>query len=162
MGVDQRGTPILIRDIANVQYGPDMRRGAAELDNLGDAVVGIVEMRYFNNALDVINRVKAGLARFKKTLPPGVEIVPVYDSSGLIQRAQDTLRSKLIEESIIVAAVCMVFLMHLRSALVAILTLPLGILMAMTVMYFQGIEANIMSLGGIAIAIGAMIDSTIV
>ena len=162
VGVDKHGTPILIRDIANVQYGPDMRRGAAELDNLGDAVVGIVEMRYFNNALDVINRVKARLARLKKTLPPGVEIVPVYDRSELIQRAQDTLRSKLIEESIIVAAVCIVFLMHLRSALVAILTLPLGILMAMTVMYFQGIEANIMSLGGIAIAIGAMIDGAIV
>ncbi|HVB79781.1 MAG TPA: CusA/CzcA family heavy metal efflux RND transporter [Candidatus Binataceae bacterium] len=162
VGVDKHGTPILIRDIANVQYGPDMRRGAAELDNLGDAVVGIVEMRYFNNALDVINRVKARLARLKKTLPPGVEIVPVYDRSELIQRAQDTLRSKLIEESIIVAAVCIVFLMHLRSSLVAILTLPLGILMAMTVMYFQGIEANIMSLGGIALAIGAMIDGAIV
>jgi copper/silver efflux system protein len=162
VGVDRHGTPILIRDIANVQYGPDMRRGTAELDNLGDAVVGIVEMRYFNNALDVINRVKARLARLKKTLPPGVEIVPVYDRSELIQRAQDTLRSKLVEESFIVAVVCIVFLMHLRSSLVAILTLPLGILMAMTVMYFQGIEANIMSLGGIAIAIGAMIDGAIV
>lgn len=162
VGVDQHGTPILINDIANVQYGPDMRRGAAELDNLGDAVVGVIEMRYFNNALDVINRVKARLAQLKKTLPEGVEIVPVYDRSALIQRAQDTLRSKLIEESIIVAAVCIVFLIHLRSSLVAILTLPLGILMAMTVMYFQGLEANIMSLGGIAIAIGAMIDGAIV
>jgi Cu(I)/Ag(I) efflux system membrane protein CusA/SilA len=162
VGVDRHGTPILINDIANVQYGPDMRRGAAELDNLGVAVVGIIEMRYWNNALDVINRVKARLAQLKKTLPEGVEIVPVYDRSALIERAQDTLRSKLIEESIIVAAVCVVFLLHLRSSLVAILTLPLGILMAMTVMYFQGIVANIMSLGGIAIAIGAMIDGAIV
>jgi Cu(I)/Ag(I) efflux system membrane protein CusA/SilA len=162
VGVDKHGTPILIRDIANVQYGPDMRRGAAELDNLGDTVVGIIEMRYFNNALDVINRVKAKLAQLKKTLPPGVEIVPVYDRSALIHRAQGTLRSKLIEESLIVAAVCIIFLIHLRSSLVAILTLPLGILMAMTVMYFQGLEANIMSLGGIAIAIGAMIDGAMV
>ncbi len=162
VGVDGQGTPILINDIANVQYGPDMRRGVAELDNLGDVLVGIVEMRYFNNALDVINRVKAKLAQLKKTLPKGVEILPVYDRSALIYRAQDTLRSKLIEESIVVALVCIVFLMHLRSSLVAIVTLPLGILMAMTVMYFQGIVANIMSLGGIAIAIGAMIDGAIV
>jgi len=162
VGVDQHGTPILINDIANVQYGPDMRRGAAELDNQGDVVVGIIEMRYFNNALDVINRVKARLAQLKKTLPEGVEILPVYDRSALIQRAQHMLRSKLIEEGVIVAAVCIVFLIHLRSSLVAILILPLGILMAMTVMYFQGLIANIMSLGGIAIAIGAMIDGAIV
>jgi copper/silver efflux system protein len=162
VGVDGHGTPVLIDDIANVQYGPDMRRGAAELDNQGDCVVGIVEMRYFNNALDVINRVKRRLAQLKPTLPKGVEIVPVYDRSALIHRAQDTLRRKLIEESLIVAAVCIIFLLHLRSSLVAIVTLPLGILMAFAVMYFQGIGANIMSLGGIAIAIGAMIDGAIV
>jgi copper/silver efflux system protein len=162
VGVDRHGTPVLVDDIANVQYGPDMRRGAAELDNQGDCVVGIIEMRYFNNALDVINRVKRRLAQLKVTLPKGVEIVPVYDRSALIHRAQDTLRQKLIEESLIVAAVCIIFLLHLRSSLVAILTLPLGIMMAMTVMYFQGLEANIMSLGGIAIAIGAMIDGAIV
>jgi copper/silver efflux system protein len=162
VGVDGHGTPILVKDIANVQYGPDMRRGAAELDNQGDCVVGIIEMRYFNNALDVINRVKAKLAQLKKTLPPGVKIVTVYDRSALIHRAQNTLRQKLIEESLIVAAVCIVFLLHLRSSLVAILMLPIGILMAMSVMYFQGIGANIMSLGGIAIAIGAMIDGAVV
>ena len=162
VGVDGHGTPILMRDLGNVQLGPDMRRGAAELDNQGDAVVGIIEMRYFNNALDVINRVKARLDQLKPTLPKGVEIVPVYDRSALIHRAQDTLRKKLIEESMIVALVCIVFLMHLRSALVAIMTLPLGIMMAFTVMYLQGLEANIMSLGGIAIAVGAMIDGAIV
>ncbi len=162
VGVDSKGTPILIRDIGTVQLGPDMRRGAAELDNLGDTVVGIIEMRYGNNALEVINRVKRKLAEIAKTLPPGVEIVPVYDRSGLIHRAQNTLRQKLIEESIIVGLVCIVFLFHFRSALVAIVTLPLGILMAMTAMYAQGMVANIMSLGGIAIAIGAMIDGAIV
>ncbi len=162
VGVDGRGTPILVRDIGWVQLGPDMRRGAAELDNQGDAVVGIIEMRYWNNARDVINRVKRRLEELKPSLPEGVEIVPVYDRSDLIQRAQDTLRRKLMEESAIVAAVCVIFLLHLPSSLVAILTLPLGILMAMTVMYFQGMIANIMSLGGIAIAIGAMIDGAIV
>jgi copper/silver efflux system protein len=162
VGVDGHGTPILVRDLGWVRLGPEMRRGAVELDNQGDAVVGIIEMRYWNNALDVINRVKHKLAELKPSLPEGVEIVPVYDRSALIHRAQDTLRSKLIEESVIVAAVCVIFLLHLPSSLVAILTLPLGILMAMTVMYFQGIIANIMSLGGIAIAIGAMIDGAIV
>jgi len=162
VGVDQHGTPILIKDIGSVRLGPDMRRGAAELDNQGDVVVGIIEMRYWNNALDVINRVKQRLDELKPSLPQGVEFVPVYDRSALIHRAQDTLRRKLIEESVIVAAVCVIFLMHLPSALVAILTLPLGILMAMTVMYSQGLMANVMSLGGIAIAIGAMIDGAIV
>jgi Cu(I)/Ag(I) efflux system membrane protein CusA/SilA len=162
VGVDAKGTPILIRDIGTVQLGPDMRRGAAELDNLGDTVVGIIEMRYGNNALEIINRVKERLAELKKTLPKGVQIVTVYDRSALIRRAQNTLRQKLVEESIIVGLVCIVFLFHFRSALVAIVTLPIGILMAMTVMYAQGLVANIMSLGGIAIAIGAMIDGAIV
>src|SRR5579871_263773 len=162
VAVDQYGTPILIRDIGWVRLGPDMRRGAAELDNEGDAVAGIIEMRYWNNAQEVINLVKQKLEALKPSLPPGVEVVPVYDRSDLIQRAQGTLRRKLIEESIIVAAVCVIFLLHLPSSLVAILTLPLGILMAMSVMYSQGLIANIMSLGGIAIAIGAMIDGAIV
>ena len=162
VGADEHGTPILIRDVGWVRLGPDMRRGAAELDNQGDVVSGIIEMRYWNNAQEVINRVKRKLEELKSSLPSGVEIVPVYDRSDLIQRAQDTLRRKLIEESVIVAAVCVIFLLHLPSSLVAILTLPLGILMAMTVMYSQGLIANIMSLGGIAIAIGAMIDGAIV
>ncbi|MEO8603786.1 MAG: CusA/CzcA family heavy metal efflux RND transporter [bacterium] len=162
VGVDMDGTPILVRDIGNVTLGPDIRRGAVDLDGHGDAVVGIIEMRYWNNALEVINRVKAKLEELKPGLPEGVEIVPIYDRSALIHRAQDMLRGKLIEESVIVAIVCMVFLLHFRSAFVAIFTLPVGILIAMTVMYFQGLGANIMSLGGIAIAIGAMVDGAIV
>jgi Cu(I)/Ag(I) efflux system membrane protein CusA/SilA len=162
VGVDRNGTPILIRNLGTVTLGPDMRRGAAELDSLGDAVGGIVEMRYHDNALEVINRVKAKLAELSKTLPKGVRLVTVYDRSALIHRAQDTLRRKLVEESIIVGLVCIVFLFHFRSALVAILTLPLGVMMAMAAMYAQGIAANIMSLGGLAIAIGAMIDGAVV
>ncbi len=162
VGVDMNGTPILVRDIGHVNLGPDIRRGAIQLDNQGDAVAGIIEMRYWNNALAVINRVKAKIEEIKPGLPDGVEILPIYDRSNLIHRAQNTLRSKLIEESCIVALVCIVFLLHLRSALVGILTLPIGILIAMTAMYFQGIVSNIMSLGGIAIAIGAMVDGVIV
>jgi len=162
VGVDMNGTPILIRDVANVSLGPEIRRGAIDLDGLGEAAVGIVEMRYWNNALDVINRVKQKIEELKPGLPEGVEVVPIYDRSALIHRAQNTLRGKLIEESIIVALVCVIFLLHLRSAFVAIFTLPVGILIAMTIMYFQGLGANIMSLGGIAIAIGAMVDGAIV
>lgn len=162
VGVDMNGTPILVRDIGHVNLGPDIRRGAVQLDKEGEAVIGIIEMRYWNNALEVINRVKQKLEELKPGLPEGVEVVPIYDRSDLIHRAQNTLRSKLIEESIIVALVCIVFLLHLRSAFVAIFTLPVGILMAMTVMYLQGLGANIMSLGGIAIAIGAMVDGAIV
>ena len=162
VGVDMNGVPILVRDVANVHLGPDMRRGLALLDKEGDVVSGIIEMRYWNNALDVINRVKEKLEGLKAGLPDGVEIVPIYDRSDLIHRAQATLERKLIEESLIVALVCLVFLLHLRSAFVAIFTLPVGILIAYTIMYFQGIPANIMSLGGIAIAIGAMVDGAIV
>lgn len=162
VGVDMNGTPILVRDLGEVHLGPDIRRGALDLDGEGEVVAGIIEMRYWNNALDVIDRVKEKFEEIRPGLPEGVEIVPIYDRSALIHRAQETLRSKLIEESIIVALVCIVFLLHLRSAFVAIFTLPVGILMAMTVMYFQGIAANIMSLGGIAIAIGAMVDGAIV
>ena len=162
VGVDMNGTPILVRDIGHVNLGPDIRRGAIQLDTQGEAVAGIIEMRYWNNALAVINRVKAKLEELKPGLPEGVEVVPIYDRSDLIHRAQNTLRKKLIEESIIVAIVCIIFLLHLRSAFVAIFTLPVGILIAMTVMYFQGLVANIMSLGGIAIAVGAMVDGAIV
>jgi Cu(I)/Ag(I) efflux system membrane protein CusA/SilA len=162
VGVDMHGTPILVRDVADVSIGPDIRRGAVQLDTQGEAVLGIIEMRYWNNALAVINRVKQKIAQIKPGLPPGVELVPIYDRSALIHRAQAMLRGKLLEESVIVAVVCIVFLLHLRSAFVAIFTLPVGILIAMTVMYFQGIVANIMSLGGIAIAIGAMVDGAIV
>ena len=162
VGIDGNGTPILVRDVANVHLGPDIRRGLAVLDDQGEAVTGIIEMRYWNNALDVIDRVKRKLEDLKVGLPEGVEIVPIYDRSALIHRSQETLRRKLVEESIVVAVVCVVFLLHLRSAFVAIFTLPVGILAAMAVMYYQGIVANIMSLGGIAIAIGAMIDGAIV
>ena len=162
VGVDSQGTPILVRDVARVQLGPDMRRGLAELNGEGEAVGGIVEMRYGYNALELIARVKERLEELKSGLPDGVEIVPVYDRSALINRSIDTLKKKLIEESIVVALVCVLFLLHLRSAFVAILTLPLGIIAAFSIMSFQGISANIMSMGGIAIAIGAMVDGAIV
>jgi len=162
VGVDDHGTPILVRDIAEVRIGPDIRRGAVQLDTDGEAVIGIIEMRYWNNALAVIGRVKAKIKALEPGLPDGVEIVPIYDRSALIERAQSMLRKKLLEESLIVAVVCVVFLLHLRSAFVAIFTLPVGILIAMAIMYFQGLAANIMSLGGIAIAIGAMVDGAIV
>ncbi|MEB2346091.1 MAG: CusA/CzcA family heavy metal efflux RND transporter [Deltaproteobacteria bacterium] len=162
VGVDGHGTPILLRDIGDVRLGPDIRRGAMQLDADGEVVTGTIEMRYWNNALAVIDRVKAKIESLKPGLPEGVEIVPIYDRSALIGRAQAMLRKKLLEESLIVAAVCMIFLLHLRSAFVAIFTLPVGILVAMAIMYWQGLVANIMSLGGIAIAIGAMVDGAIV
>lgn len=162
VGVNHDGTPILVRDVADVVLGPDIRRGAVQLDGDGEAVIGIIEMRYGNNALAVIDRVKEKLESLKAGLPDGVEIVPIYDRSALIDRAQSMLRLKLLEESVIVAAVCVLFLLHLPSAFVAIFTLPVGILTAMSIMYFQGLGANIMSLGGIAIAIGAMVDGAIV
>lgn len=162
LGVDGNGTPILVRDVAYVHLGPELRRGIAELNGEGEVAAGIVVMRFGENALEVIENVKRKLELLKKGLPEGVEIVPVYDRSGLIHRAIDTLKEKLIEESIVVALVCIIFLLHLRSALVAIVTIPVGILIAFIVMNQQGINANIMSLGGIAIAIGAMIDGAIV
>ena len=162
VGVDNQGTPILVRDVARVQIGPDMRRGLAELNGEGETVGGIVEMRYGYNALELIARVKERLEQLKSGLPEGVEIVPVYDRSALIGRSIATLRGKLIEESIVVALVCVLFLLHFRSAFVAILALPLGVIAAFTVMSLQGISANIMSMGGIAIAIGAMVDGAIV
>lgn len=162
VGATRNGTPIRVAELASVTVGPAVRRGVAELDGRGDAVGGIVVMRYGENALATINRVKARLAEIVPSLPDGVVVQPVYDRSTLIHDSIDTLRKKLIEESIIVALVCLVFLLHARSALVAILTLPIGILMAFIAMRWVGVSADIMSLGGIAIAIGAMIDAAIV
>ena len=154
--------PILIRDVARVELGPDERRGISELDGEGEAVGGIAVQRFGQNALDVIDHVKTRLAELAGGLPEGVRIEAVYDRSELIHRAIATLKWTLIEESLVVAAVCMVFLLHVRSALVAIVTLPIGVLMAFIAMQALGIGSNIMSLGGIAIAIGAMVDAAIV
>jgi Cu(I)/Ag(I) efflux system membrane protein CusA/SilA len=156
------GVPVRLGDVARVQVGPEMRRGIAELNGEGEVAGGIVVMRSGKNALETIAAVKAKLETLKGSLPSGVEIVPTYDRSGLIQRAVDNLREKLIEEFIVVTLVCLVFLFHLRSAFVAIVSLPLGVLMAFIVMNYQGVNANIMSLGGIAIAIGAMVDAAVV
>ncbi len=162
LGVGTGGTPIMLSDVANVQIGPDIRRGIADLDGRGEIVTGWVVMRYGGNPLDVSNGVKAKMAEIQRALPKGVVFVNGYDRSGLIEAAIHTLRGKLVEESIIVALVTVLFLLHAESALVAILTLPLGILMALLAMKGLGLNANIMSLGGIAIAIGAMIDAAIV
>lgn len=157
-----KGTTLLIKDIADVVVGPQMRRGVTELNGEGEAVGGIVIMRFGENAQQTIDAVKLKLEELKKGLPDGVEIVPVYDRSALIERAVNNLSSKLLEEFIVVALVCIAFLFHVRSSLVAIISLPVGILTAFIIMHLQGINANIMSLGGIAIAIGAMIDGAIV
>ncbi len=162
IGTDGRGTPILLRDVARIQKGPELRRGLVDLNGEGEVAGGVVIMRFGENALAVIHNVKAKLKQLEAGLPEGVEIVTVYDRSSLIERAVDNLKEKLIEESIVVALVCILFLAHFRSAFVAILTLPLGVLISLIVMYHQGINANIMSLGGIAIAIGAMVDAAIV
>jgi copper/silver efflux system protein len=156
------GVPVLLRDVARVQMGPEMRRGIAELDGEGEVAGGVIIMRAGKNALETIDAVKTKLAELRKGLPAGVEIVETYDRSSLIERAVRHLREKLIEEFVVVALVCIVFLLHFRSAFVAIVTLPLGILIAFIVMRYQGVNANIMSLGGIAIAIGAMVDAAIV
>ncbi len=160
--VGDGGTPVLLKDVARVQIGPELRRGIAELDGDGETVGGVIIMRSSKNALETIAAVKAKIDSLKPGLPAGVEIVPTYDRSGLILRAIDHLRDKLIEEFIVVALVCMVFLFHLRSSLVAIITLPLGVMIAFIIMRYQGVNANIMSLGGIAIAIGAMVDAAVV
>ncbi|MCC6714985.1 MAG: efflux RND transporter permease subunit, partial [Gammaproteobacteria bacterium] len=156
------GTPTLLGDLAEVREGPAPRLGVGELDGEGEAVGGIVVMRFSENALQTIQAVKQRLAELRASLPAGVEIVETYDRSGLVKRAIDTLRNSLIEEFVIVSLVCVVFLFHFRSSLVVMLSLPLGIAIAFIVMYRQGINANIMSLGGIAIAIGAMVDAAIV
>ena len=162
LGTNANGTALQLRDVANIRLGPQMRRGVSDLNGEGEATGGIVVMRYGENAQKTIELVKAKLESLKKGLPEGVEIIPVYDRSNLINNAISNLTSKLVEELIVVALVCVVFLFHMRSSLVAIITLPLGILTAFIVMYWQGINANIMSLGGIAIAIGAMTDGAIV
>ncbi len=160
--VDERGSPLLVRDVGTVSVGGDIRRGAADWNGKGETVSGIVVMRYGENALDVLERVKERVREVQSTLPEGVEIVPVYDRSGLIERAIQTLRGALLEEMIVVALVIIVFLLHLRSALLPILSLPLAVLVAFIPMWALGLPATIMSLGGIAIAIGATVDAEIV
>ncbi len=156
------GVSVRLGDVARIQVGPDMRRGIGELDGEGEAAGGVIVMRSGKNALETIAAVKVKLQELRGSLPKGVEIVPVYDRSGLIERAVQNLGNKLLEEFLVVAVVCFIFLFHLRSAFVAIVSLPLGILVAFIVMRYQGVNANIMSLGGIAIAIGAMVDAAVV
>jgi Cu(I)/Ag(I) efflux system membrane protein CusA/SilA len=162
LGVNERGTPILLDDVAEIRLGPQLRRGIAELDGEGEVVGGVIVMRFGENALRTIEGVKQKLAELAKGLPDGVEIIETYDRSALIERAVNNLSGKLLEEFVVVALVCALFLFHLRSALVIILSLPVGILIAFIIMERMGINANIMSLGGIAIAIGAMVDAAIV
>jgi len=162
VGRDKQGTAILVRDIGRVQIGPDVRRGVADLDGQGEVVGGIVTARYGENALSVIERVKAKIEEIKPSLPPGVEIVPVYDRSELIHESIQTLTHELIKLAIAVSLVCLIFLWNLPSALVIILTLPVAILMSFITMKYIGVSSNIMSLGGIAIAIGAMVDASII
>src|SRR5262245_14536576 len=159
---DAGGAVVRLGDVAHLQIGPDLRRGIAELDGEGEVTGGIIVMRSGKNALATIQAVKAKLGELKSGLPPGVEIVETYDRSGLIERSVTNLTGKLIEEFVVVALVCFAFLFHLRSSFVAIISLPLGILCAFIVMHYQGVNANIMSLGGIAIAIGAMVDAAVV
>jgi Cu(I)/Ag(I) efflux system membrane protein CusA/SilA len=162
VAVDAMGTPVLLKNIANIQIGPELRRGVLDWNGEGEAVGGIVVMRFGENALEVIRNVKRKLKALEKGLPPGVEILAGYDRSALIERAVRNLKKKLLEEISVVAAICIVFLLHFRSAFVAIITLPVGILISFLIMYTLGINANIMSLGGIAIAIGVMVDASIV
>jgi Cu(I)/Ag(I) efflux system membrane protein CusA/SilA len=162
LGTGGKGVPILLRDVANVQFGPDMRRGIAEINGEGETVGGIVVVRHGANAREVIGRVKARLDEAMKGLPAGVQYTVTYDRTALIDRAVETLEHKLLEESLVVALVCLAFLLHLRSALVAIIILPIAVLISFLVMSGQGITSNIMSLGGIAIALGAMVDAVII
>lgn len=162
IGTDTQGIPVLLRDVADVRIGPEMRRGLAELNGQGEVVGGIIVVRYGANAYQVIKDVKEKLEELKQGLPEDVEIVTVYDRSTLIEKSVRTLLEKLLEEGLAVALVCILFLLHFRSSMVAIITLPVAVLMAFIVMHYQGINANIMSLGGIAIAIGAMVDAAII
>jgi copper/silver efflux system protein len=162
LAATESGVPVLLRDVARVQVGPEMRRGIAELNGEGEVAGGVIVMRSGKNALETIQAVKAKLEELKPGLPAGVEIVPTYNRLDLIERSVSNLQHKLVEEFIVVALVCVVFLFHFRSALVAIVSLPLGVLMAFIVMRWQGVNANIMSLGGIAIAVGAMVDAAVV
>ena len=162
LGLNENGTPLMLNAVADIGIVPQMRRGIAELNGEGETVGGVVVMRSGENAQKTIEAVKDKLAGLKQGLPAGVELVTVYDQSRLIHRAVNNLWHKLVEEFLVVALVCMVFLFHIRSSMVAIISLPMGILVAFIIMQAQGINANIMSLGGIAIAIGAMIDGAIV
>jgi copper/silver efflux system protein len=162
VGLSDNGTPVLLSDIAEIQIGPELRRGVGELNGEGEAVGGVVIMRYGENAMATIERVEERLHELQASLPDGVEVVVTYNRAGLIERAIDSLKEKLTEEFLIVIIVCAIFLFHFRSSLVVLFSLPVGILTAFIVMYMQGINANIMSLGGIAIAIGAMVDAAIV
>ena len=162
LGVDDYGTPVLLHQVARITTGPELRRGLAEWNGEGEIVGGIIVMRYGENALEVIRNVEEKLESLKSGLPEGVEVITAYNRASLIERAIDNLRNKLFEESLIVALVCIIFLIHFRSALVVILTLPISVLAAFLVMSWQGINANIMSLGGIAIAIGTLVDAAIV
>jgi len=162
LATSESGTPVMLKDVARIQVGPEMRRGIAELNGEGEVAGGIVIMRHGKNALETINAIKTKIQGLKASLPAGVEVIETYDRSGLIERSVRHLAEKLVEEFLVVALVCLVFLIHLRSSLVAIVTLPLGVLAAFIVMYYQGVNANIMSLGGIAIAVGAMVDAAIV
>ena len=162
LGVNDQGTPLMLSDVAEIRLGPQMRRGIAELNGEGEVVGGVVVMRWGENASETIKAVKQRLTELESGLPDGVEIVTTYDRSSLIDRAVDTLQGKLVEEFIVVALICAFFLFHLRSSLIVVLSLPVGILVAFIIMNWQGMNANIMSLGGIAIAIGAMVDAAIV
>ncbi len=162
IGADKQGTPVYVKDVARVHLGPELRRGLTDLNGEGEVAGGVVIMRYQENALKTIERVQAKLDELKAGLPDGVEIVPTYDRSGLIMSAVENLQEKLIEEFIVISLVCILFLLHARSALVAIVTLPLGVIVAFILMQWQGLAANIMSLGGIAITLGAMVDGAIV
>jgi Cu(I)/Ag(I) efflux system membrane protein CusA/SilA len=162
LSVNDKGTPVRLNDVADIRLGPQLRRGIAELDGEGEVVGGVIVMRFGENARTTIEGVKQRLAELKDSLPEGVEVVETYDRSALINRSVDTLKSKLVEEFLVVVLVCFLFLFHFRSSLVIILSLPVGILIAFVVMHAQGLNANIMSLGGIAIAIGAMVDAAIV
>jgi Cu(I)/Ag(I) efflux system membrane protein CusA/SilA len=162
VGLGKNGVPILLKDVSSVQMGPEMRRGIADLNGEGEVVGGIIVMRYGQNALQTIQGVKDKLGQLRSSLPEGVEIIETYDRSSLIQHAVSTLQDKLIEEFIVVSLICMIFLFHFRSSLVIIISLPIGVLIALIIMHMQGINANIMSLGGIVIAIGAMVDAAIV
>ncbi len=162
LGANARGTPIRVRDVAQVRIGPDIRRGVAELDGKGEAVGGIVVMRFGENALRVIDGVKARLQEVQSSLPPGVRIVPTYDRSGLIRESISTLRHTLIEEAIVVSIVIIVFLFHFRSALIPIVALPIAVLASFIPMYYLDVTSNIMSLGGLALAIGVLVDASIV
>src|SRR5215472_1737661 len=162
LGASKRGTPIRVRDVAQVRLGPDIRRGVAELDGKGEAVGGIVVMRFGENALRVIDGVKAKLQDVQASLPPGVRIVPTYDRSGLIGESISTLRHTLIEEAIVVSLVIIVFLFHFRSALIPILALPIAVVASFIPMYYLDVTSNIMSLGGLALAIGVLVDASIV